>query len=396
VVFVLHAKQPLTTDPAAAVGWPDCAVVLLTDAGTGSPVREDVLPLPHEVHRVAAVDWPEVIPRLAGDRPLDVVTNDEYCLLTCQDLRAGLGLPPRHPVGLIHYLDKVLMKQRLAAHGVDTPRFLQFDRVVADDSAAERVVAELGLPVVAKPRQEANSRGVAVLHSLDDIRRWQQRRAGAPGWHVEELVAGTQGHVNGIVQGEAVTPVQVGEYLGPLLGLPAGRRLGGVLLPGDHPLVAPAHRLNEAVVAALGGGSFVVHTEFVARPDGRLTVLEVAARAPGAMVSEAARKAAGVNLETANLALQLGAESVEVRPTGVRAGWVWVPVMPGETFRDGPAFDSAALVHVRAAARAGNTGRSGVLGASVLVWSADNDQLARDIERALTWDWTRADGSGRL
>jgi hypothetical protein len=188
----------------------------------------------------------------------------------------------------------------------------------------------------------------------------------------------------------------VGRYLGPLLGLPQGRRLGGVILAEDDELVAPAYALNEAVVAALGStGAFVVHTEFVHRPDGRLTVLEVAARAPGAMVSAAAGHHAGHNLEVAHLALQLGALTPAVHPTGIQAGWVWAPVMPGETFTAEPVFESPAQVHVRAIAKSGNRGSSGQLGASVLCWNADQAQLDRDVQLALSWDWTgAADGSG--
>ncbi|HEX6873304.1 MAG TPA: hypothetical protein VF163_19585 [Micromonosporaceae bacterium] len=161
-----------------------------------------------------------------------------------------------------------------------------------------------------------------------------------------------------------------------------------MILSGEDELVPAAHRLNAAVVAALGSGRFVVHTEFVVRPDGRLTVLEVAARAPGAMVSEAARLHTGVNLETANLALQLGRSAGVVTPRGIQAGWVWTPVMPGERFRAAPVFEVDSLVHVRKAARRGNDGSSGVLGASVLLWDRDDERLARDVELAMTWDWT--------
>jgi hypothetical protein len=390
VVFALHAKQPLTTDPAAAFPWSDCEVVVLSDADAGPVLREDVDATPPPVHRLARDGWSDLIVQLAGDRRFDVVTNDEYCLLTCRELRAELGLAQRHPDELIAYLDKVTMKRRLAAGGVGTARFVELDRVEADHARAEQLVAELGLPMVAKPRQEANSRGVDVLRTLDDVLRWQQLRQGRSGWHLEEFLDGTQHHVNGIVCNGVITPVQVGQYVGPLLDLPEGRRLGGVTLPDDHDLVPAAHELNAAVVAALGGaGSFVVHTEFVARPDDSLAVLEVAARAPGAMVSEAARWHAGVNLEQCNLALQVGALTDGIAPTGVRAGWVWVPVMPGETFGSGPAFECDSTVHIRQAARVGNTGGSGLLGASVLLWSKDDDQLARDMRLALTWDWTR-------
>jgi hypothetical protein len=180
MVFILHAKQPLTTDPAAVLPGPDCEVTVLSDPTGGPALREDVGESRARVHHAPVGQWRETIVGLAGSRRFDVLTNDEYALLTCRDLRAGLGLPPRHPHQLIQYLDKVEMKRRLTACGIGTARFVEVDRVAAD-TPAEALVARLGLPVVAKPRQEANSRGVQVLRSVEEeVRRWQQRRHGQP------------------------------------------------------------------------------------------------------------------------------------------------------------------------------------------------------------------------
>ena len=395
VVFVLHQKQPLTTDPAAVLPWPGCAVVLVTAPGAPAAVREDVAAAPAATIVADPGDWGAAVQKAAAGRPFDVVTNDEYSLLACARLREELGLPRRHPARLERYLDKASTKRRLADSGLDVARWTRLDRVEADEGVARRLVETLGLPLVVKPRQEANSRGVDVLRDLGEVLRWQAAREGAHGWLVEEYVEGMQCHVNAVVQDGRLRPVQVGRYLGPLLGLSQGRRLGGVLLTPTDPLVERANALNERVVACLGDdGAFVVHTEFVVRPDGGLCVQEVAARAPGAMVSEAARVHTGLNLEEVNLALQLGVESGPLRPTGILAGWVWVPVMPGERFTAAPVFASGALVHVRAVARQGNAGRTGMIGASVLVWNADEAILAQDVQRAVAWDWTAAGGAG--
>lgn len=132
VVFVLQAKQPLTTDPAAAVPWPDCPVIVLTDAGVDSAVREDVAALTAEIHHVPVSGWAGRITELAAGRRFEVATNDEYCLLICQELRDRFGLAPRHPTALLGYLDKAVMKRQLAAGGVDTARFVEFHRVALD------------------------------------------------------------------------------------------------------------------------------------------------------------------------------------------------------------------------------------------------------------------------
>jgi biotin carboxylase len=390
LVVVLQAVQPLTADPATVFPGENCEVAVVSVTDGGAVLREDVADSAAPVHRLPRAQWAEGIRRLANGRPFEVATNDEYCLLECQALRAQLGLDPRHPDPLHGYLDKVVMKRRLNRCGVATARYIELATVPADAGLARRWAGELGLPLVAKPRQEANSRGVDVLRDVDDIQRWQHARRGLAGWHLEEFLAGTQYHVNGIVCDGVVTPVQVGHYRGPLLGFFGGRRLGGTTLPPSDPLVPVAHRLNEAVVAALGGaGRFIVHTEFMLRPDGSTAVLEVAARAPGAMVSEAARLHTGVNLESCNLALQAGAPAATAGWTGFDAGWLWVPVLPGEAFRRGPEFSGHSRVHIRRAAREGNRRGRVLLGASVLLWSKDDEELAADMELAATWDWTQ-------
>ncbi|GGU17100.1 ATP-grasp domain-containing protein [Lentzea flava] len=244
---------------------------------------------------------------------------------------------------------------------------------------------------MAKPRQEANSRGITILRTPQDVRDWLAAHDGETGWQVDEFVDGTLHHVNALVRDGRITPVQVGRYLGPLLGLDAGRTLGGAT-EQESPFTAAAHELNERVIHALGSrGSFVVHTEFARNRDGELVVLEVAGRAPGALVSELARLHAGVNLEVANLRMQAGLPVPEPVGQDVQAAWLWPPVMPGTRFREpGPdlsGLKSSYEVHVRRAGREGNQSGGGLIGASVLLWHRDSGQLADDVERArdLTW-----------
>jgi biotin carboxylase len=331
---------------------------------------------------------------------VQIVTNDEYCLISCAELRAESALPPRHPAQPAHYIDKVLMKERLAAAGVRVPRFLALDEALDATRGAcepdpegltELVTARIGVPAVAKPRREANSRGVSILRTREELRDWLAGHKGERGWQIEEYLDGTFHHVNSLVRDGVATPVQTGTYLGPLLDLPSGRRLGGWTIPHDSELARRAHALNHEVVTALGGeGAFVVHTEFAVTGDDELVVVEVAGRAPGALVSELARLHAGLNLEEVNLALQAGLPVPEPHSTGTEAAWVWIPVMPGERYRHAPDMTSERLVHVRQAARQTHTGASGAIGVSVLLWHTDPGVLAVDVRTAATAAWCGA------
>ncbi|PWK84943.1 hypothetical protein C8D88_107150 [Lentzea atacamensis] len=386
-IVALQSKQPFTVAPAVAFPSGEFDVVVLTDGPADAVLREDVTgPAPE----ITVLDREKWLAHLGFEGPVEVVTNDEYCLAECARLRAELGLAARHPERPAAYLDKVVMKRLLAAGGVRVPRFHAFEPVVTAQ-AAEALVEEIGLPAVAKPRQEANSRGITILRTPRDVRDWLAAHDGETGWQADEFVDGTLHHVNAVVRDGEVTPVLVGRYLGPLLGLDAGRILGGVT-EQESPFTAAAHELNERVVRALGSqGSFVVHTEFAVNPDGELVVLEVAGRAPGALVPELARLHAGVNLEVVSLRMQAGLPVPEPVQQDLQAAWLWPPVMPGKRFHE-PGPDLSGLtseheVHVRKAGREGNQGESGVIGASVLLWHRDPAQLAEDVARAceLTW-----------
>lgn len=387
-IVALQSKQPFTVAPAVAFPPGEFDLVVLTDGPAGAVLREDVAgPAPE----VAVLDRRKWLEHLRGlDGPVEVVTNDEYCLAECARLRAELGLASRHPRRPAAYLDKVVMKRLLVAGGVRVPRFHAFEPVVTA-APAELLVEEIGLPAVAKPRQEANSRGIAILHTPQEVREWLAAHDGEAGWQVDEFVDGPLHHVNALVRDGEITPVQVGRYLGPLIGVHAGRTLGGAT-EEESPFTKAAHEMNERVVRALGSeGSFVVHTEFAVNGEGEMVVLEVAGRAPGALVSELARLHAGVQLEVVNLRMQAGLPVPEPERQGLQAAWLWPPVMPGTRFHE-PGPDLSVLkseheVHVRRVAREGNRTGGGLIGASVLLWHRDPAQLADDIARAgdLTW-----------
>jgi hypothetical protein len=387
-IIALQSKQPFTVAPAVAFPPGEFDLVVLTDGPADAVLREDVTGVVPEVAVVDREKWLEHISGFEG--PVEVVTNDEYCLAECARLREELGLASRHPRRPLAYLDKVLMKRLLVAGGVRVPRFHAFEPAVIV-AAGELLVEEIGLPAVAKPRQEANSRGITILRTPRDVRDWLVAHDGETGWQVDEFVDGTLHHVNALVRDGEITPVQVGRYLGPLLGVDAGRTLGGVT-ERESSFTAAAHELNERVVRALGSeGRFVVHTEFAVTGDGELVVLEVAGRAPGALVSELARLHAGVNLEVANLRMQAGLPVPEPVSQDLQAAWLWPPVMPGTRFHEpGPdlsGLGSEYAVHVRRVGREGNESDGGLIGASVLLWHRDPAQLAEDTARAVDLTW---------
>ncbi len=368
-VVVLHARQPLLVDLLETFPPDRFEVSVLTEAEPAAVFRPGTPNLAPVVHAPRA-EWHERMASMSrdGDAP-EIVTNDEYCTVECARLRERAGLTSRHPATLGAYRDKVVMKSVLAEAGVDVPRHLALDEV--PDVSADALVSELGLPLVVKPREESNNRGVEVIDGRARLDAWLAERDALAGWEAEAFVAGRMLHANALVDDGAVTPMLVGEYTSSLLGLGWGRPVGGVTVA--DPVAAVGHELNERVVAALGaGGRFVVHTEFVVTEDGRAVVLETAARAPGALVSEMAFLHAGVQLEKANLRVQAGEPAPARRDTGLHAAWMWFPLpaeRPERLHR--PALRSDYRLQLLP--------EGTFLAASLLVWNPDPEALRADL-----------------
>jgi hypothetical protein len=231
------------------------------------------------------------------------------------------------------------------------------------------------LPVVVKPRREANNRGIEILESVEELNAWLRTHAGKKGWHTEAFVTGKLCHANALVMNGAVVPIQVGMYTSPLLALNTGRPAGSFTLPDASPVAIAGRRLNTDVIKVLGAdGAFVVHTEFFITPHGDPILLEAAARAPGALVSEIAVLHAGIHLEEANFSLQIGEMVATPAQTGVYAGWLWFPdprILAREKAGPLPLSSDYRLQR-----------QVSPVPAALLAWNRDFDQLLLDLTQA--------------
>lgn len=325
-LVALHLVQPIGSDLDAAFPAERFEVRILT----GGPIEDAVrpwVPVTVPVESAPTESWAERLREIAGGGRLEVVTNDEYCLELCAELRRELGLPPRLDVPLASYRDKVLMKAALTEAGVAVPTFLSLDPVPpASEAVVGEILGALGSRIVVKPRREANNRGVTAIDSPAKLGRWLRAHGGETGWEVERFLEGDVFHVNAVVEDGQVKPLLVGEYVGSPLALEGGGAIGSITIPSEAAVAEEGRALNRRVVEALGGGGrFVIHTEFVREPSGRLVLLETAARAPGGLVSEVAVLHLGVHLEQLNFALQAGEAGMAPVPTGVFSAWLWFP-----------------------------------------------------------------------
>jgi biotin carboxylase len=214
----------------------------------------------------------------------------------------GIGVATAHLM-----THKVAMRRRLAEHGVPQPRFAAVRTLAETRRAAE----EVGFPAVLKPADSGGQRGVFRVESLDDVdRHLHEALAASPTEEaiLEEFVDGTE--LNGIViarDGEPI-PLTLSDRMRPP-GIGFG--VGWIHV---YPPTIPPEQLGEAervaarTVHALGLETGIAFPQLIAADDGRVVVVECAARIPGGQMADLVRFAVGVDLVEVQLAMALGDE----------------------------------------------------------------------------------------
>ncbi|MGW1637631.1 ATP-binding protein [Streptomyces lavendulae] len=272
-----------------------------------------------------------------------VIAFHEADLLRAARLREKFGLPGQLPDGVLPFRDKVVMKERLRAAGVEVAPYA----LPATADGARAFAAEHGLPLVFKTRDGFGSVGLRIVRTAGEL---EEHLAGAypPGAGprtdllVEAYVPGRMCHVDGVVVGGRTVMAWPSQYQYDLSSFQAdpGARVDLTLDPSD-PLTPRLLALAEEALAALGGpADHAFHAEVFHTPDDRLVVCEVAARPAGARIRDvleavfevhpvelAARAHTGLPLP-ALAKLPAGPEGGRLRPVRM-AGQVLMMKRPG-------------------------------------------------------------------
>jgi biotin carboxylase len=212
----------------------------------------------------------------------------------------GIGTATAHLM-----TNKIAMRRRLADAGVPQPRFAAV-RTLAE---TRRAANEVGFPAVLKPADSGGQRGVFRVESLDDVDAHLHEALFASPTEeaiLEEFVEGTE--MNGIVlarDGETI-PLTLSDRLRPP---GVGFGVGWIHV---YPATAYGEQLEEServaqhVVHALGLRTGVGFPQLIAHPDGRVLVVECAARIPGGQMADLVRHAVGVDLVDVQIRMALG------------------------------------------------------------------------------------------
>jgi biotin carboxylase len=202
---------------------------------------------------------------------------------------------------------KVAMRRRLAEAGVPQPRFAAC-RTLHETRLAARTV---GFPAVLKPADSGGQRGVFRVDSIDDLdAHFHEALASSPTGEaiLEEFVDGIE--MNGIViarDGSGI-PLTLSDRLRPP---GVGFGVGWIHV---YPASVYGDRLEEServavhAVHALGLRTGIAFPQLIAAPDGRVLVVECAARIPGGQMADLVRHAVGVDLVEVQVRMALGEE----------------------------------------------------------------------------------------
>ncbi len=245
-----------------------------------------------EVGRRHAVDG---VLTISADRAVPVVAA----------VAEALGLPGIGTDTAYVMTQKIAMRRVLADAGVPQPEFAAVRNVHEGYAALERV----GLPAVLKPADSGGQRGVFRLETADDLEQHLHVALGESPTEEAIIEAYVEGlELNGLVivrDGEAF-PLTLSDRLRPP-GIGFG--VGWIHV---YPATIYADQLEEAervavhAVRALGLRDGIAFPQLLARDDGHVLVIEVAARIPGGQMADLARHAVGVDLVEIALLQALG------------------------------------------------------------------------------------------
>ncbi len=230
---------------------------------------------------------------LEGERPRGVVALIERSVATAAELAAAFDLPGVRPEQAELFRDKVRMKERARAAGIRTAAYL----AVTPESSAGELAAQLGLPLVIKPRSSSGSRDLVIAKTLAEVRAAIHGAARSE-LIAEELVKGVEMSVESLVMNGSILFTNPSEYLihGHASIVPAG--------------ISETHRrgaleLNEQVLRAFAMSDGITHLELFITQEGYV-LGEVAARPPGGYLMDLIAGAYGFDPYDALLSIICG------------------------------------------------------------------------------------------
>lgn len=291
-------EQPLFTRGLAEVGARVIGVGDQPQSSLPEPVRKSlsgyvqVRSLTDESALLAELR--PVADRLRLDR---ILCLWEPVMIAAARLREALDVPGMTVEETVPFRDKEVMKRRLDAAGIRTPRHGNATTGAEVRTHAERI----GYPLIVKPIAGAGSRDTYKVEGAQDLERVIGLVRHVPEVSVEEFVDGEDYTFDTVTVDGEVKYFNIAFYRPRALVSREHHWISQQTIcrrdvDGRH--VAQGREMGFAVLKALGFRTGFTHMEWYRKPDGEAVFGEIACRAPGVRTVDLMNYACDLDLFT--------------------------------------------------------------------------------------------------
>lgn len=228
-------------------------------------------------------------------------TIDRVCCLwepgveLAAHIREALGVPGQSHEQALHFRNKGLMKEALAAGGVRVPR-----HETATDATGVWVAADLiGYPLIIKPIAGAGSMDTFRCDTPPDVTKAISQLGHIEEVDVEEFIDGEEYTFDTVCAGGEIKYFHIGFYRPRPLIARTNEWISPQTLTYanvDDPKVAGGRAMGVQVLEVLGYDTGFTHMEWYLKSNGEAVFGEVAARPPGARTVDLMNYASDVDM----------------------------------------------------------------------------------------------------
>jgi hypothetical protein len=208
----------------------------------------------------------------------------EPFMILAAKLREHLGLPGMSVAKTIPFRDKEIMKRKLDAAGIRTPKHHSVTTIAGCREAA-REIGFPRTPIVVKPIAGAGSADTYRLSTEEELERVLPALRHVPEVSVEEFIEGVDYTFETICVAGKIQLFSISFYRPRALVARTHEWVSPqtvVVRDVDAPHLRPGREMGEAVLKALEFETGYTHMEWFLTPEGEAVFGEIAARPPGA------------------------------------------------------------------------------------------------------------------
>lgn len=314
-----------------------------------------------------------------------IATNSEWCVALCGQLRESFGVSGLDMQTATNFTNKLEMKKALTTSGIRMPKHVAFEEEVFSANPTEyvrNVISKVGLPIFAKPIDDANSHFTCKINSEEEFLTWAKNKESGKKFELDEFISGTLYHIDTLHADGQICFSQVCEYAYPPFEFMQNKTLGSITLPDNHPDVSALLDFNKKVLEALNyQGSGATHLEVFKTNQGELIFLEIAARAGGAWLPKIYKKYLNINLFEVGLLAQISDNLQVPLVKGPFSAALWYPFMDGEVnIHSLPPIKSSFVLetNVRNGEKTQQSKNAREIAANIFLWNNDFETLYQD------------------